>query len=75
MKLTSFNIDGKTIRTKKEKINFLLEKGILKKSWNSDFIDEDTGEVVTITQKLVQTDFSHPQLNKLIVRNFINKKK
>ena len=70
MKLTTVTIGTRVLRTKKEKINFLLEKGYLQKKWTEDFVDEDTGEVVTIEMKLVSASYTHPQLNKILKRHF-----
>lgn len=74
MKLTSFNVNGTIVRTKKEKEDILVEKKILKRQWEEDFIDEDTGEVVTIVRKLQDNSYSHPQLNRMLKKHLNAKK-
>lgn len=77
MNLTTIKIGKITVRTKEQKIKFLLDKKLLKKTWKEDFIDEDTGHVVTINRSIndVKRWMKHAELNRLIFRNFKSAKK
>ena len=75
MKLTTIKVNRTTVRTKKEKINFLLKKRILKKKWKEVFLDEETGEVVICKRKFDPTFINHPILNRMIFGSFKNAQK
>jgi hypothetical protein len=77
MNLTTIQVGKAIVRTKDEKINFLLNKKLLKKIWKEYFIDEDTGHVVTIKRNINEAKrwMKHPELNRLIFRKFKSAKK
>ena len=75
MRLTTIKVGEDIVRTKKEKLNFLLNNKVLRKTWLEDFIDEDTGQVVTIKRVLQPTWLSHKELNKTIFKFFRNAEK